>query len=191
MTTTPAEALQAIADARSAVEAAITAADPAAAQAALQSLHDAMLSFDAKNPAEAENAEAWQPVGDAMDEFVGWLEEPIEDQKAPLTRDQKLRVAVALARRGRGSRRNDPAEAIISTFEAGLVGLVKLTYHTLRLTVVGIAAVAHAAVHGAIHVAEHYRNGRLVRAHDRQPRQSDSATAKKSAPPPGAYALYR
>lgn len=188
MPTTPAQALQAVADARSAAEAIIAATDPQAAQAGFQALHDAMLAIDPKQPAEPDSPE-WQKVADAMDELVGWLEEPGEaPEKRVLTRDEKIKVAVALARRGRGSRRMDPAEAIISTFEAGLVGLVKLAYHTLRLTVVGIAAVSHAAVHGAIHVAQHYRNGRLVRAYDRQPRSSDPATAKKAGP--GAQRLY-
>lgn len=188
MPTTAEAALQAVADARAAAEQVIAATTPEEAQAGFQALHDAMLAIDAKQPADAENAEGWQQVADAMDELVGWLDEPSDEPaKRVISRDEKIKIAVALARRGRRSRRMDPAEAIISTFEAGLVGLVKLTYHTLRLTVVGIAAVSHAAVHGAIHVAEHVRNGRRVQAYDRQPRHSDPAQGAKKS---GAQRLY-
>lgn len=169
--TTPQQALDALDGATTAAADAIAAETSDAAEQALTTLAGHVAALQDIQPADAEDAEGWQPVADAMDALVEWLEQPAEDAgaKATLTRDEKIKLAVALARKGKGRRRGDPAEAIISTFEKGLVGLVKITYHALRLTVLGIAAVSHAAINGVIHVHDYWRNGHRVSGYDREP----------------------
>jgi len=169
--TTPHEALSALVTAKLAARAVIAAVTSDEAETALIRLHDAMVAINPTNPDDIENDAEWQKVGDKLNALVEWLQQPADDAttKAELTRDDKIKLAVALARKGSSGRRGDPAEAIISTFEAGLVGICKLTYHALRLTVLGIAAVSHAAINGIIHVDAYMRGGQEVAGYDRQP----------------------
>lgn len=181
--TTPAAALAAIEGLREAVEAALASDDPDAIHAALARLkrHADRLDFDEVE--DADDATAWQPVAEAIEALQAWLDEPVEDDTAPakraMTRDEKLKIAIAVASRGRRARRRDAVDVVLDGFYGGLGAVLKGMYHALRLTVIGLAAVSRAAVGGVIHVAEHYRNGRLVHAHDR------------AAPSKSAHDLYR
>lgn len=171
---TPADALKQIEAMQTGLEAAISTEDPdeiinalEKVQAAADTLKDG--AADADDP---ENEEVWGPVGQAFEDLQAWLDAPAgEPEKRELTHDEKVKLAVAVATRGRslraGTRRRDLGDLILEGFEAGAAGLVKLVYHTVRLTVLGVAAVARGVAAGVVHVAEHYRNGRRVAAHDR------------------------
>ncbi len=167
---TAAEALAAVATAKRAAAALIAAgSDDERGMVALRQLAAAMETAAPETPTDPDNSMGWQRVADALGELVTWLQNPLDTQKRvsdPATREEQIIMSVG--RLGRSARRrNDPAEAIISTFEAGLIGVAKLTYHALRLTVHGIAAVSNLTIAGVIHVNEYYRNGQLVSAHDR------------------------
>lgn len=138
--TTPDAALAAVAATRTAAQAVVTAGD-ACDLATLTALGRAARDLDAIHPA-APDAEEWADVDAAFDGLVAWLGEPADTgTKAALTRDEQIKLAAAVLGRGSGRRRGDPAEFIISTFEAGLVGTVKLAWAAVKLTArVGIAA---------------------------------------------------
>lgn len=190
---TPDDALGLIAEAKDGMTAAMNTADPDEIMDALGRAYDAMQELQANShAAENPEGEEWAAVGQAFEDLLDWLEQTdggeVEEaaKGRELTREEKIKIAMAVATRGRslratqpgGKRRRDLGDLIIDGFEAGAAALVKLVYHTVRLTIKGIAAVARGVVAGVIHVREHYRNGKLVAAHDRQP-------AAKSA-----YELY-
>lgn len=175
---TPADAMTQIEAMRTGLEAAISTEDPDAIINALEKVQAASdaLQEGAADADDPENGEIWGPVGQAFEDLQAWLEAPAGEpaEKSEMTHDEKVKLAVAIATRGRSlragtTRRRDLGDVILEGFEAGAAGLVKLTYHTIRLTVLGIAAVARGVAAGVVHVAEHYRNGRRVAAYDRQP----------------------
>lgn len=134
----PAAALDAIGALRAAAGAVIDAGDGVGSDqlAALDSALKSVAAIAPSDPAD----EGWADVDAAFADLVEWLGQPPSPSKAQLTRDEQIKIAAA-AFRVRGGRRNDLAEAIISTFEAGLVGAVKLAWATVKLTArVGIAA---------------------------------------------------
>lgn len=182
---TPAQALEAIRGLKAAISDAIATENADDIREALQAAKEHVDALDLKSPADTEATEAWQKVADALDELVAWLNEPPGTAKADLSREDKIKLAVSIAGRGRrggGGSGMDPTEAIISTFEAGLVGIVKLAWGALKLAVRGLVIAGHLAAAGVVHVAEHYRNGRRVEAYDRD------APSKSM---PGAHTLYR
>lgn len=187
MSTTPKAALAAIAGAREAVAEAIATRDPDAIVEALTRLKGHCDVLDLEAPADADDTEAWQEVADALHDLMAWLEEPAPAAKAAMTREQKVKLAVAIASRGRrrGNAGRQATDAILDTFYGGVGLILKASWKALKLAVRGLVAageVVGRGVHaGAVQVDEYIRNGRRVRAYSR------NAPGKAV----GAHLLYR
>lgn len=186
MSTTPKAALAAIDGVREAVAEAISTREPDAIVEALTRLKDHCDVLDLEAPADADDTEAWQEVADALHELMAWLEEPAPTAKAAMSREQKVKLAVAIASRGR--RRNagrQATDAILDTFYGGVGLILTASWKALKLAVRGLVAageVVGRGVHaGAVQVDEYIRNGRRVRAYSR------NAPGKAV----GAHLLYR
>lgn len=188
MATSPKAALAAIDGIRDAVDEAIATSDPDAIIAALMRLKEHGDALDLESPADADDTEAWQRVADALHELRAWLDEPAPDAKAAMTRDQKIKLAVAVASRGRArgtGRRRDAVDVVLDAYYAGLGAILKGAWGALKLSVRGLAAVGEVVgrgVHaGAVRVDDYIRNGRRVHGHTRN-------APRKAV---GAHLLYR
>mgnify|MGYP003385522614 CR=1 FL=1 len=195
--------LAAIAAAKKAVPAVMAATKPDAVLSAFKTLKAATDKLDCKQPSSPDDPR-WHDVADALHEFATWLGQPADGTKRVTTRDQKIKLATMVLTGSLSSRGQGLAKLIVRTFEKGLIGIVKLAYHTLRLAVRGTIGAARLAAHGIVHVAEHMRGGHTVHAYDRQPgghgkgpsSDGDGYGGHEMATPPrkgisGAHLLYR
>ena len=188
----PAEALEAIGRVREAVEAVLASQDPDAIAALLAEMAPDVEALQAIKPADPDDAD-WAEVATALDELRAWLAEPAPNTKAGMSRDERLKLAVGIASRGRANAtglRRDAADMILDGFYGGLGVLIRASAVTLRVTarLAGRAtlaagdAIGRGVQAGAVHVDAYIRaDGARVPAHDRD--------APKAAP--GAHYLYR
>ena len=186
---TPEEALAAIDRVRAAAADLIGETDESTIATILAQMAEDLAALEGIDPGD-EPDEAWAEVGAAFDELQAWLAEPVDGSKAKLTREQRINIAVRIATRGRGAARTrDFGDAILDTFYGGLGAALRGTGRALAFTarMAGRAAMAAGeavgrGVHaGAVHVDAYIRNGRPVRAYDRD-------APGKSV---GAHLLYR
>lgn len=176
---TPATALDLVRDMHAACEAMLDAGDDVAAiEAAAADLGAAFAAYDTETIADATDP-GWPHVAEVLGAFVDWLEGQHEDgRRASLTRDEKIKAAVAVATRGRGrgGRRNDAIEKILSALDAGAAALARglWTATNVIARAAGKATLAvgqklgEAVTAGAIHVDAYMRDGKEVAAHDRR-----------------------
>tara|TARA_R110000868_G_scaffold936_3_gene7139 strand:- start:5576 stop:6136 length:561 start_codon:yes stop_codon:yes gene_type:complete len=185
---TPAQALAAIERVRDGAVELLTLDEPDAITAVLETMQADLAALEAIDAGD-EPDEAWGEVGAAFEALQAWLSEPAEDEKAALTREQRINLAVRIATRGRGaSRGRDAADVILDGFYGGLGAALRgagtVIAATARLagraTLAAGEALGRGINAGAVHVDAYIRDGKPVAAHERS----------KSAPP-GAYLLYR
>lgn len=187
---TPQGALSALAGIRWTVEAVLEAEGDEAVADAVGALAEALQDLDLEQPSDAEDTEAWQRVADELHSLMAWMEEPAEaDAKARFSREERIRIAVSAATRGRGRlgpRRRDAIDKILDGADAAVGFTLRTAWAGLKLAVRGLVAVTRVAARGAhagaVHVREYMRNGDRVHAHDR---------GEPSKAAPGAHKLYR